>query len=204
MPPATKTATNAAVYGPEHEERLRLITGLRGPEMGPFSIEAIRSILAWIDAGTSPEVAASLSAIPGSGGPPARARARGRWIGSDELADQTGVSAADLEVLTTIGFLSPAPAEPGAEVSFPVGEAAVASLAAELLAHGDVRPADLAPIVELVHELVRYERALLTLATTGLDAREAAARRNRLYRVLHALHTHLFGRMISTGDESEA
>jgi DNA-binding transcriptional MerR regulator len=143
LPPARKTAANTAVYGPEHEERVRLVTALRGEELGPFAIDAIRSILAMIDRGIEPDVAASLHSIPGT------------------------------------------PAD-----------AAISRLIAEVLADDALRPTDLEPVVELVRELVRYEHALLGFATTGLEGREAVARRNRLYRALHALHTHLYARMI--------
>ena len=61
LPPAIKSARNAAMYGPQHLERLRLISQLRGGPGGELSIPQIRTALAHSD-GLSAEVGSALEA----------------------------------------------------------------------------------------------------------------------------------------------
>jgi hypothetical protein len=114
----------------------------------------------------------------------------------EDLARETSLGEATIRELTRVGLLAGHPEAGGASMSFDPADAAISRLIAEVLADDALRPTDLEPVVELVRELVRYEHALLGFATTGLEGREAVARRNRLYRALHALHTHLYARMI--------
>ncbi len=199
LPAAVKTAANAAVYGPEHVERLGLIRALRGNEMGPLPLGGVRQVLDMVDRGVEPEVAVALHALPrGVGAAESDASAKVERTLSD-VARGAGLSLSVARDLHKSGLLVGRPGEGEARV-FDEADAIAAGLIADLLGGEGVRPADLDPIAELMGELVRYERALTGLAIAGLDSEQAAERRHVMYRGLHALHTYLYSRTLPGGD----
>ncbi len=195
LPPAVKTAANAAVYGPEHVERLGLIRALRGDELGPLPLSAVRQVLDTVDRGIEPEVAAALHRLPrGVRAAESEASAKVEQTLSD-VARGAGLSLSVARDLHSSGLLVGRLGEGEARV-FDEADAMAARLIADLLGGEGVRPADLDPIAELMGELVRYERALTGLAIAGLDSEQAVARRHVMYRGLHALHTYLYSRTV--------
>ncbi len=195
LPPAVKTAANAAVYGPEHVERLELIRALRGDEMGALTLAGVRQVLDMVDRGVEPEVAAALHALPGGvRTTESEASAKVDRTLSD-VARGAGLSLSVARDLHGSGVLVGRQGEGEARV-FDEADATAARLIADLLGGEGVRPADLDPIAELMGELVRYERALTGLAIAGLDPEQAAQRRHVMYRGLHALHTYLYSRTV--------
>ncbi len=193
LPPAVKTAANAAVYGVEHIERLGLIRALRGNEMGPLPLSGVRQVLDMVDHGVEPDVAAALHALPG-GVRAAESDASPKVERTlSDVARDAGLSLSVARELHRSGLLVGKPGEDNSRV-FDEADAMAARLLADVLAGEGLRPADLSPIAELMGELVRYERALTGLATAKLNAKQTAARRHAMYRGLHALHTYLYSR----------
>lgn len=195
LPPANKTARNAALYGPEHVERVKLIRSLRNDELGPFPLEGVRQILEMADRGVEPEVAAALYALPGGLGKSSTSAGRTGERSLSDVAHDAGISLSTARALHGSGLLR-GRAGPGGSRVYDEADAAAARVLAELLAHDAIRPADLDPIAELVGELVRYEQALTSLITAKAKAGEASERQHALFRGLHVLHTYLFSRLV--------
>lgn len=196
LPPPAKTARNAALYGLEHVERLRLIRALRGPELGPLSLTQVREVVQMVDRGVEADVAAALCAIPGGGAADGEGgEPRGERSLSD-VAREAGLSLAAARALHTAGLLPGRPGSGGSRV-FDEADVSAARLVADLLDSDRVRPSDLDPIGELVGELVRYEKALAGLATANTDPAAALERRHAIFRGLQALHTYLFRRLVA-------
>lgn len=195
LPPARKTAPNAAVYGAEHVERLKLIRALRGAELGPLSLDGVRRVLAMVDRGVEPEVAAALHALPGGMGKTGSGSGRTREKSLSDVAHDAGVSLSTARGLQASGLLIGRAGAGDARV-FDEADAAAARLIADLVSHEGVSATDLDPIAELVVELVRYERALARLVTAKLGASEGIERRSSVYQSLHALRTYLFSRLV--------
>lgn len=196
LPPGRKTAANAAIYGPEHVERLRLIQALRTDELGPFPLDRVRAILAAVDAGSRPDLVAALHALPGVIRPPADEEATARSLTLAELAKQVGLSYGTVRDLAEAELIVGTLAHGDTRRFDPV-DAAAARLMAGLLEIEDIRVADLEPLAELTAEATRYERALVGLATARLDPDAASERSGSIYRSLHALSAYLYVRMTS-------
>ena len=195
LPPGKKTAANAAVYGEEHVARLRLIQALRTDEMGPFPLERVRAVLALVDAGVEPEVATALHSLPGTLRPPGDTIGSTRMLAVSDLAREAGLSLVAARQLVDAGLILGVEGKGGARV-FDGADLGVARLMAEFLEATEIRVDDLEPIAELVSETERYERALIDLATSRLDADAAAERRHTMSRSLNALHTYLYLRAV--------
>lgn len=193
LPPATKTAPNAALYGQEHVDRLKLIQAWRGDELGPLTIEQIRRAIDMVERGVEPDVAARMSSLPGA---TAEASSKGRKarLTLSDVAHEAGLSRSVTRSLHEAGLLVGV-REPDGPTTFDEGDVAAAGVMRDVLAHEGVQPSDLEPIGELVSELARYEGALARLAAAQLPPVEAAARRRSLYRGLQALHLYLFRRL---------
>jgi DNA-binding transcriptional MerR regulator len=200
LPPSTKTAPNAALYGPEHVERLKIIRSLRGDELGPLSVGGVREVLEMVDRGVEPEVAAALYSLPGGFGKSGAAKSRGERSLSD-VAHEAGLSLSTARGLQGSGLL-PGRVGAGGSRVFDEADAVAARLIAGLLSYEGVRSSDLDPIAELVGELVRYERALLSLVSAKLDEGEGAERRQAMQHSFHALHTYLFSRLVPEPTEA--
>jgi DNA-binding transcriptional MerR regulator len=195
LPPANKTARNAALYGREHVERVKLIRSLRSDALGPFPLEGVRQILEMVDRGVEPEVAAALYALPGGLGKSATSRGRNGERSLSDVAHDAGMSLSTARALHGSGLLL-GRAGPGDSRVFDEADAAAARVLAELLAHDAIRAADLEPIAELMGELIRYEQALTSLITAKAKAGEASERQHALFQGLHVLHTYLFSRLV--------
>jgi len=133
-------------------------------------------------------VAVALHALPGAvAGTGTHA---GRRYSLSELAHESGLSLATARQLVRSGLIVGEDGEEGAR--FGPADASVGRILATLVGEYEVRIKDLEPVADLVVETVRYEKALVDLASAPLSAEEAVGRRQRLYRSLHALHTYLF------------
>ncbi len=199
LPPATKTAPNAALYGPEHVERLRIIRALRGDELGPMPMRTVRRVLEMVDGGIEPELAATLCSLPvGLSEEPGK-KARGGQGSLSDVARRAGLSHSAARQLQDAGLLVGRPG-PGDSRAYDAADVTAARVLADILSSEAIEIEDLDPIGELVGELVRYERVLTTLATARLETGEAAERRRSMFRGLHALHTYLFSRLVAEPD----
>ena len=198
LPPARKTAPNSAQYGSEHVERLKQIKALRGDELGPMGVDEVRRVLGMVDRGIELEVAAMLRSLPGAAGSGRTGKAEQSLSG---VAHEAGLSLSTARALHGAGLL-PGRAGDGGTRVFDEADAAAARLMADLLTDEGIQPADFDPIAELVGELVRYEKALASLATAKLGPAEGAARRRAMYQSLHALHTYLFRRLVPEPGDS--
>lgn len=199
LPPSTKTAPNAALYGPEHVERLKLIRALRGDELGPLPMSTIRLVLEMVEGGVEPEVAATLCSLPAGHGEPSGRKGRRGSASLSGVARDTGLSLSTARSLQDAGLLLGRPGAGGARV-YDQADVTAAKVIAEILSNEAIKLEDLDPIGELVGELVRYEKVLATLATARSEPEEAAERRRSMFRGLHALHTYLFARLVAEPD----
>ncbi len=195
LPAANKTAPNAALYGQEHVDRLKLIRSLRSDELGPLPLAGVRQVLDMVDRGVEPDVAAALYSLPGGVGKAASSGGRRGARSLSDVAHDAGMSLSTARALHASGLLL-GRAGPGESRVFDEADAAAARVLANLLAHDAVRSADLDPIAELVGELVRYERVLASLITAKASRGEIAERQSALFHGLHALHTYLFSRLL--------
>lgn len=199
LPPATKTAPNAAVYGEEHVRRLKLIRALRSEELGPLSIDEVRDVLELVDRGVEPGVAAALQRLPGKLGATPGSRPRRGERSLSDVARDAGVSLSTARSWHDGGLLPGRPGPGGGRV-FDEADVVAARLIHDLLEPEGVRTTDLDPIAELVGELVRYEEAFVTLATAGEPESEALERRAGLHQALLTLHTYLLSRLAAPSD----
>jgi DNA-binding transcriptional MerR regulator len=195
LPPARKTAPNAAVYEAEHVERLKLIRSLRRPELGPLSLDGIREVLAMVDRGIEPEVAATLLSLPHGLRKTAGGSTGKRERSLSDVAREAGISLSTARELHASGLLVGRSGSGDSRV-FDEADVAAGRLIGELVSHDGVHASDLDPIAELVGELVRYERALARLVTARLGPDEGLEGRSSIYRSLHALRTYLFSRLV--------
>ena len=192
LPPPRKTAANAAVYGPEHVERLELLRALRGPELGPLALDEIRRVLRIVERGVAPAAAVELAALSGrtllSGGEEV-GPAPERTFALRELARRSGRDLREVRALVEIGLLG---AGNGGD-RFDAADLAAAVACGRLIEAG-VAPEDLRPVATLLREAKAYEAALLDLATAGGEATEEAALRESLRRAFRDLHAYLLAR----------
>ena len=195
LPPANKTARNAALYGPEHVERVKLIRALRDDQLGPFPLDGVRQILEMVERGVEPEVAAALYALPGGLGKSGKSGGRSGERSLSDVAHDAGISLSTARSLRESGLLL-GRTGPGDARVYDEADAAAARVLAEFLSHDAIRPADLDPIAELVGELVRYEQALTSLITARAETGEVSERHHVLFQGLHVLHTYLFSRLV--------
>mgnify|MGYP001811953142 CR=1 FL=1 len=193
LPPATKTAANAAIYGSEHVDRLKLIQALRTDEMGPFPLSRVRTILEMIDSGVEPELAAALHSLPGDLRPRTRSEL-GRFRNLAEVAHAAGLEIGVARALVEAGLLIAAGETADGRV-YDGADVAAARTIAAFLDGPEIGVADLEPIAELAAETERYEQALIGLATARMEPEAATERRHSMYRSLHALHAYLHVRL---------
>ncbi len=191
LPPPTRTAANAALYGPEHVRRLLLLKALRGPGLGPLSLEEIREVLPAVESGVPPATAVEIAAL--------RRRAVGLAATTSEspepvltlreIARRTGREPRELRELVEDGVLRPGA---GAD-RFDRADLAAAAGCARLLEAG-LTPDDLQPIAALLGEVSSYESALLDVVARGAPEPEREGRVESLRRALRDLHAYLLVR----------
>ncbi len=198
LPPAKKTATNAATYGQEHVDRLKLIQALRTDEMGPFPLSRVRAILEMVESGVEPELAAALHSLPGALRPPKRSE-RGTSRSLAAVAHAAGLEIGVARALVAAGLLIGGGQQGDGSV-YDEADVAAARLIAEILDVPELGVTDLEPIAELAAETERYEQALIGLATARMDPEAATERRHSMYRALHALHAYLHVRLTAAHD----
>ncbi len=138
LPPARKTAPNAALYGEEHLERLRLITRLR--DDAQLSIPEIRRVIAHLEEGF--DEGASVRLVRERVEPPGNGRDEPNPDFTEELADAGLVSAADPEAMSA-------------------GDLLVSRACETVCSDRGVEPADLAPLVDLIREVGNYSATLV-------------------------------------------
>ena len=201
LPPANKTAPNAALYTTEHVRRLSLIRSLRSEELGPFPLEGVRSVLEMVDRGVEPEVAAALYSLPGGVGKPGASGGQRGERSLSGVARDSGLSLSTVRALQGSGLLLGRPGRGESRV-FVEADVGAARVIADLLSHDSIRPEDLDPIAELVGELVRYEKVLARLVTSSGEDGKAADGSHSLFQGLHALHTYLFSRLLREPDDA--
>lgn len=192
LPPPRKTAANAAVYGPEHLERLDLLKALRGPELGPLSLDEIRGVLPIVERGVAPAAAVELAALS------ARASLAGseedgpgpdRTLPLRELARRSGRDLREVRALVETGLLG----DGAVGDRFDAADLAAVAACGRLIDAG-VSPEDLRPVASLLREAKAYEAALVDLATAGRAEPEEAALRESLRRAFRDLHVYLLAR----------
>lgn len=154
LPPARKTAPNAARYDEAHLERLALITRLRDSdgEAGPLSIPEIRRILEYVEAGVDSRVAVRLvaenvEAVPADGE---------NWSEPAELARAAGLEAEFVAKLVAAGLIGGGPGE-----AFTPADLLVAQSCDAVCADRDIEPADLTPLADLIREVGNYSATLI-------------------------------------------
>lgn len=190
LPPPDKTATNAAIYGPAHVERLALLRALRGPDLGPLGVEEIRRVLPLVERGVAPSAAVELAAlssrVEGDGpvGP-----AAGRSLSLRDLARRASRDVREIRELVEAGVLG----GPGDADRFDAADLAAAVTCGRLLDAG-LAVDDLRPIASLLREATAYESALLDLASAGREAEEAASLLHGLRRAFRDLRAYLLAR----------
>jgi DNA-binding transcriptional MerR regulator len=192
LPPPRKTAANAAVYGPEHLERLELLRALRGPELGPLALDEIRRVLLIVERGVAPAAAVELAALSSRAllsGEEDDGPASGRALPLKELARRSGRDLRELRALVEVGLLG----DGDRGDRFDAADLA-AALASGRLIDAGIAPEDLRPVASLLREAKAYEAALLDLATAGNDETAETALRESLRRAFRDLHAYLLAR----------
>lgn len=192
LPSPRKTAANAAVYGPEHLERLALLKALRGPELGPLAVDEIRRVLPIVERGVAPAAAVELAALsarvpaPGDGGAPPPS---GRALSARELARRSGLDLRHVRSLVEAGVIG----DGGADDRFDAADLAAAVACGRLVDAG-ISPEDLGPVASLLTEARAYEAALIDLASAGREESGDAGLRESLRRAFRDLHAYLLAR----------
>lgn len=152
LPPAQKTAPNAAEYEEEHLERLHLITRLRGEEFGELSIPEVREVLAALSRGLDLRAAVELVHRGMQASPPDE----GTWASVPAFAEAAGVAEAFVRELVEAGILADDSSD-----AFGPGDLIVTRACAEVCSDGGLVPDELAPLAELFREVGNYAATLL-------------------------------------------
>lgn len=147
LPPAIKSARNAALYDQEHVDRLRLISQLRAEAGGELSIPQVRTVLAYADRG-----------VPASQG------ARLAMAGIEPEGATEGTTPEVARALRNAGLIG----GDGTSAGSP-GDILVARACGSLLEAG-MEPEDLTPLADLLREVGIYATSLATLYATQADA----------------------------------
>ena len=165
LPPARKTAPNAAEYDEAHLERLALITRLRdeGGDSRALSIPECRQVLEHVDAGTDLRTAVRLVEEGIEAGP----AADGTWASAGELAEAGGVPPEFVEALVTARLVGG-----GANGAFTPGDLLVARACHAVCTDRGVDPADLTPLADLIREVGNYSGTLVEVhaVRSGADS----------------------------------
>lgn len=199
LPPPEKTSANAAVYTDAHVERLRLVAALRGDELGPHAIGEIRRILALVDAGVDPAVAGRLEALTTVRRSGAGEVSR-TFRGASEVAREARVSLSTVRRLIDAGLLLARRAPGGDRDDFDVADVEMTRAYAELMGLAGLDVPDLAPVAQLLAELVRYEDALARVATSGRQAGDVLRIQGVLERCMRAAHAYVLARAAAHGE----
>lgn len=158
LPPARKTAPNAAIYDDTHLERLHLIARLRGEEFGELSIPEIRRVLAHVESGRSVPAAVRLAA---AGVEPAGS-GDGGWRTIEDLATAADLDPAFVATVASAGLL---PTGGGRDLA--AGDVLVSRAAAAVCSEGLIDPSDLTPLADLLREVGHYSSTLLDVHAGG-------------------------------------
>ncbi|MDX1579256.1 MAG: MerR family transcriptional regulator, partial [Gemmatimonadota bacterium] len=150
LPPARKTAPNAALYDEAHVERLELITRLRAGEGVELSIPQVRQIIRYIEEGF--EEAAAVRLLREEIRPASVGGARPSPDFVTRLARADLVSSAEPEELTA-------------------GDLLVTTACRAICSERDIEPSDLAPLADLIREVGHYSSTLVSVD----DVRRGAA-----------------------------
>jgi DNA-binding transcriptional MerR regulator len=155
LPPAHKTAPNAARYDETHLERLSLIIRLRadGRDGRPLSIPEIRRVLEHVDAGADLRVAVRLVE---EGVEPEPAKV-GTWKTSAELAAAGGLATEFIEALVTARLVGGG----RNEAPFTPADLLAARACRAVCANRGIDPADLTPLADLLREVGNYSSTLM-------------------------------------------
>lgn len=161
LPPARKTAPNAARYDEAHLERLVLISRLRDAdgEGGPLSIPDIRRVLEHVEAGVSLRVAVRLveenvDAVPIDGG---------SWVTPVEFARAAALDVEFVGKLTATGLIGGESGE-----FFTPADLLVAQSCHAVCADRGIDPADLTPLSDLLREVGNYAATLVEVHAVGV------------------------------------
>lgn len=162
LPPASKSAPNAAEYTDVHLDRLQLITRLRKPGTATgagLSIPEVREVLRFVESGVQPDAATRLirgrtAAPEGERSPIPPAPTGGGWASIDGLAAAAGVDPYLARRIAAAGLL-----EEGSDIHTP-GDFMVLRAAAEACERYEVDAADLAPFGDLIREVGNYAATL--------------------------------------------
>ena len=197
LPEPARTATNAATYGPSHLERLRLLKSLRGPELGPLSVEEIRGVLKWVEQGYAPAEAVGLAALGARGAAAlqsdgTRAGTPGAALGLREVAQRTGRDSKELRQLVDAGLLLPREGRGGAEFD---GADVAAAISCARLVEAGIEPKHLEPLAELLREVRNYEGVLENLVLRSVPDEETEAVRVEVQTAFRDLHLYLLSRL---------
>ncbi len=190
LPPPTKTAPNAALYGEAHLRRLALLQEMREPQDGgpALPLPQVRRVLEWVERGVEPEVAVLLQrAVAGD----VEGVDEGPFDAPD-LARAAGVAPELLARLIEAGVLLPPPdAGPS---PFDGLDLRLLQTIAALFAEHDVPVDALAPIATHLREASRLEMQLRDRVVGGLPVDGAAAATLALQRAGNLFHRYLFYR----------
>lgn len=197
LPEPDRTATNAATYGVEHLERLQLLKALRGPELGPLSVNEIREVLPLIEDGLSPADAVGVAALNRRGlaamrdvdGESASAR---RALGLRDVAQRLDREPRELRQLQDTGLIEPT-ARSGAG-GYGAADLAAAQSCLRLIDLG-IEARHLEPLVELTREMRNYEGVLEELVCGSRSDDEVETVRRELRTAFRELRLYLLSRL---------
>ena len=150
LPPARKTAPNAALYDEAHVERLELITRLRAGDGEELSIPEIRRVIDYIDEGFDADAALRLLQDEVDPANAEGAGPRPEFVARLTRADL--VSSAEPEDLTA-------------------GDLLVTAACRAICSERDIEPSDLVPLADLIREVGNYSSTLVSVD----DARRESA-----------------------------
>jgi DNA-binding transcriptional MerR regulator len=174
LPPARKTARNAAEYDETHLERLRLIDRLRAEEAGGLSIAEIRRVIGHLEAGIDIRCAVRLvregitpSATAGGG-------SCANWADAAEFAAAGHVPVELVESLRSAGLTGTGPDGVLTASDLPMARAANRVCAG----HG-LDPADLTPLADLIREVGNYSDTLADVQAVQAEEDGIAASDDR-------------------------
>jgi DNA-binding transcriptional MerR regulator len=187
LPPAEKTARNAASYGEDHLRRLEAIGRCR--ELGAqLPLPLLKRAAELMDRGVEPEVAIELErAVLGA----ARGAGAHEALSARELARRAAVPQAFVRRLVEVKLLVPLP---GPRPTYDASDVQLVRTAHRMVETTGLDPEIATRISETIRDLSRYEMRLRDRAVAGKDEAESAELTLRIQQAANLIHGYLFYR----------
>ena len=189
LPPAEKTARNAALYSERHLGRLRAIARLKS-RGGELPVPLLRRAAELMDLGVEPDVAIALERAVGAGIPTGDKQSG--TLSTTELARRSGIAPARIKRWIEARVLIPLPG--GGSPRFDATDLVLVRTLAALFDATGLDPELGTRISDTIRDLSRYEMSLRNRVAGPMGEAGSAEVTLRFQEAANMLHTYFFYR----------